>query len=139
MTAYKTPRFIDVYRFEGNDGEGPYRSDSNQRINPLGCPFKHPTPRSDPSFKHLYDKDFHPCDAGHYFAFSGIDQLMRWFDNEAVVNELIRKGYKLYKMTVEAEVPEDVIFGETQVMFIKAKVCRKEELDVLEIYNDCFA
>lgn len=138
MTAYKTPRYIDVYRFEGRDGVGPYQCN----VDPLGetfyDPFKHPLPREEKAFEGAYD-DWDELNERYYFGFASLTQCLTWFDDFNIVQKMLEQGYKLYKMTVEAEVPEDVLFGETQVMFIKAKVCRKEELDVLEIYNDCFA
>lgn len=79
-------------------------------------PYRHPTPRRDvPAWERMVIENIY--EAQRYFCgFRDIEQLLAWFDSEALRTAMNDVGITLYEYEID---PEHVMHGQHQVMFRK--------------------
>lgn len=113
---------MKLYRFEAEDGLGPFRSLFSGRVREdLGLKLRTmPGPGNDSVLRDIDRRsEIHHT----FFAFSSLDQLLRYMtvDNAC---ELIHSGFKLYEFEAD-----DYVEGETQAIFYRKTAVKVRSLN----------
>lgn len=122
---------ILIYRIETNENEGIYHSFLLKNIDKYPDFFenykKRPSPLEDSSLRSVFSSI--SC-SGSYkknwkFGFKSIKQLKNWFDDEIIINDMIKNNAKI---VIYSGVLSDVIITEKQVVFLDDKFTRKKTM-----------